>query len=1516
MEGASKKNIDFQNEVLNLIHKNLKTYEVNTDRIISDYRAEKEYTKAYNGRQLLELLQNADDARTDKVLIVLDTSKQELTISNNGDPFSVDGIRSLMLANLSSKNKKEFIGNKGLGFRSILNWVDKVEVITPSIILAFSPKIAQREYEKIFQESEELQKTIAKDKNLEKGEIPFAILAIPDYFDNNHPSKWETEIKLQYKKEEEANILEQLSTIRGEILLFLKHTQEIEIEGAGTLNKKLEREKLNESKIAVNDTVWFIYDSGELEFGKNKFYNFKVAWQEGLVDKDASFFTYFPTQVRTHLPCLIHATFELDPARNYINNSKANRTVLSSIANKLGEIAVHQLKIQSTSNWDAYRLLTPEGTNDNKLLVDFYESIAQLRDTLGIYPCVDGNYSIKKDAYYSGDEFSQWVVRNNFGSYFPQLLLPSNDTVSSDIEEYEWNVYSAEHLLEIFIEVSPLISSEQERSKLIKLLTGTSFRGLRESNIQLPLLLDKDGKVVQAERQVFTIRQKDTSTYMIPDFVTISFISQTLFDTLVLDLANDIETIRIKEEDRSRPLKRLIDKIVNIGSNDIIDVIRYIVSDTKKQIEQGAEAKEDLIYELNQSLFTIFKVNPDRKGTLPIKVPTLNRKLNIRDCDSLFLSKEYQSGKLTELIFEGIYSENDYVAGNDFWELEVDSEEELEQFFTWLGVNKRIKIKKDEEESIADPEYIEYVFSKVRKPDKITRLNFRGISIANEIVIKQLSAEKLILLIEKEIQIKSQLDFENKDLLSVKYGSGYPKPINLKPSYIEFQLVKNTSFSDYLIEEEIGVNQLFKQIDYSAPIFIENNISPLQIKFILKKLGAVESLMDISLEQFYTLFDEQETNFPNGKGSQAFYKKFLEYCTKNKEVSSTGNTHDFTDLKCFARKGGKGSEFQLVSVDQVYYSDNTIAPQNVLDNYWILNLPKRLGEQNVKKYFGVNLIQEELKKISIRKENTSLLNNELNAYLKKLHPYILCYRLSTLTKQSEEKKETGLLKNLSIKLVMSCSYSFNDSSTLELEENAFITIGSTFYLKSSLADNIHSLQKTPPFCDAIAEILCIQFKVKEHKNNFRAIFKDHITETEHLINTDELDSYLQQAKKLLGISREEFIFWNNLYKTQDKVLPKEIHDTKKLEQCLFNDLSYQLPENYILVDLNDLSKNESFQFLQKITDDFSVELPTLITWESEGLLSFYTQQLKNTQLDHKVLFEQLLWIQLSMKKERQRDFLKIQNQYNSFIKSPFVQDALNKNFLNLNWDTKSFFNQALETSFGINLSTEIEDVSIENKYQALLNENGLEEGDIEDLSVRSLLFFENNETIIRGELVSLKKEIEKEEKEINTEEIGKLNFSSSIKHNISPSTGKKKGSWSHGLKDVRKNKRAGKRAEQLVFNTLKKEFGAKNVRWVSGFSNTPDKSDESHYDIRYKSPSNNSWKFVEVKAFNGTYFHLSREEKRYAQETNQDFEIALVMDNEIHIFRDLFNENINFENNDLFRATPSDYIISLKIDGK
>jgi len=100
-------------------------------------------------------------------------------------------------------------------------------------------------------------------------------------------------------------------------------------------------------ELKYNEATWNIKDSGDVLYktvkGKEQYYRYKIAWKDDLSDVNSKFFTYFPTQERTHLPFLIHATLELDPTRNHINNSKDNINLLSEIAKSIGDIAENNI---------------------------------------------------------------------------------------------------------------------------------------------------------------------------------------------------------------------------------------------------------------------------------------------------------------------------------------------------------------------------------------------------------------------------------------------------------------------------------------------------------------------------------------------------------------------------------------------------------------------------------------------------------------------------------------------------------------------------------------------------------------------------------------------------------------------------------------------------------------------------------------------------------------------------------------------------------------------------------------------------------------------------------------------------------------------------------------------------------------------------------------------------------------------------------------------------------------------
>ncbi len=94
----------------------------------------------YHGRTLIELIQNAHDAHdkdseNGRIHILLDETEGEfgtLYVANGGNPVSTRNFNAMVDVALSDKPPNEGIGNKGVGFKSVLQFSDRPEVYSKS----------------------------------------------------------------------------------------------------------------------------------------------------------------------------------------------------------------------------------------------------------------------------------------------------------------------------------------------------------------------------------------------------------------------------------------------------------------------------------------------------------------------------------------------------------------------------------------------------------------------------------------------------------------------------------------------------------------------------------------------------------------------------------------------------------------------------------------------------------------------------------------------------------------------------------------------------------------------------------------------------------------------------------------------------------------------------------------------------------------------------------------------------------------------------------------------------------------------------------------------------------------------------------------------------------------------------------------------------------------------------------------------------------------------------------------
>jgi len=198
---------------------------------------ESEDIKGYHGREILELLQNIDDAFEKKkkenpdiketAKAKIDFKNNVLTISNTGTCFDKDGIKSICAGNLSTKDS-DYLGNKGTGFRSVLNWANKICIYSGGFNVKFSQEIANTIFEEIKDEPQ-IKKNIEYQIKLNKT-LYIPILSVPQNTKSIEKNGYDTIIKItidEQKNKDDFSVEKQIEIFDFRTLLFLPNISEI-----------------------------------------------------------------------------------------------------------------------------------------------------------------------------------------------------------------------------------------------------------------------------------------------------------------------------------------------------------------------------------------------------------------------------------------------------------------------------------------------------------------------------------------------------------------------------------------------------------------------------------------------------------------------------------------------------------------------------------------------------------------------------------------------------------------------------------------------------------------------------------------------------------------------------------------------------------------------------------------------------------------------------------------------------------------------------------------------------------------------------------------------------------------------------------------------------------------------------------------------------------------------------------------------------------------------------------------
>jgi hypothetical protein len=293
------------NDMLETVRQSLLKEASGSPNLLSDLAGlEKYIAESYSARSFIELLQNADDAGSTRMLIK--RLNEHIIVANDGRKFTASDFESLCRSAASKKERNTSIGFRGIGFKSVVGFAKEIHIISGNLKTTFS---------------RELTSSIIPEASV----VP--LIRIP------HPIAPEILSQLSPEAEEVmnegyntifvfsdliANFVEaEFESLEPSSLLFLKNVNNINFESNSKIYYSAKRAEIdnNSSSVALSTNSlkqkWIVFNHQ----------NVSIAFQkEGkkytkIPPKEAVVHAFLPTLEETGFSFKINGNISTDPSR-------------------------------------------------------------------------------------------------------------------------------------------------------------------------------------------------------------------------------------------------------------------------------------------------------------------------------------------------------------------------------------------------------------------------------------------------------------------------------------------------------------------------------------------------------------------------------------------------------------------------------------------------------------------------------------------------------------------------------------------------------------------------------------------------------------------------------------------------------------------------------------------------------------------------------------------------------------------------------------------------------------------------------------------------------------------------------------------------------------------------------------------------------------------------------------------------------------------------------------------------
>ncbi len=291
---------------------------------------EKYMSESYDGRTFVELIQNADDANSNRIRV--DYFGETLFVANDGRPFDINDIMAICRSGSSNKQRGVNIGYRGVGFKSATTISSEIIIYSSGVFFSFSKS------------------KCAKELGMPIDKVP--TVRIP-YLFNEEELDEEERVKIEemeldgfttffiFRNAKIEKFKEELAGFNSGWLLFLRKLSNVDIElPEYSLNCKVARKKSENGvfvKIIGTKEQWYVTGNDDVSLA------FKYDDKNGIEacsSEDAVFHCFLPTMDKTGYPFKINADFSTDPSRKHIIADDITMKSLERIANAFVDLLI------------------------------------------------------------------------------------------------------------------------------------------------------------------------------------------------------------------------------------------------------------------------------------------------------------------------------------------------------------------------------------------------------------------------------------------------------------------------------------------------------------------------------------------------------------------------------------------------------------------------------------------------------------------------------------------------------------------------------------------------------------------------------------------------------------------------------------------------------------------------------------------------------------------------------------------------------------------------------------------------------------------------------------------------------------------------------------------------------------------------------------------------------------------------------------------------------------------------